>query len=233
MYNTAMYNIQPYNRKLLDEIDYFISVLIEENLHGTAGTGINYHVFERLNETLSAAAAPAIAYFADKDLYELLGGKITPSAAYYESGAISEIMEGLAAWAATYSPTVQFLEILGGTSVCAAIYAETAALLEELDGIGILSAIYSDSADLFEALDGAVSVYDIEVSSVTISGQIPPGGTLVIDSEFYTVTLNNQNVIDRHGGDWIWADRTTESVEISASGISALDWEVMYIAEYL
>lgn len=62
---------------------------------------------------------------------------------------------------------------------------------------------------------------------------IPAGSSLVIDSEFYTVTLDGENVIDRYSGDWIYFTRLLRSLEVS-SGISGdLDVSILYQERYL
>ena len=85
----------------------------------------------------------------------------------------------------------------------------------------------------YETLNGYASLYSIAESVMRILGEVPPGGTLVIDSENFNVLLDNVNVIGRHNGDWIWIGRPTIDLTLNSSGTDQYSWEVYYIAQYL
>lgn len=62
---------------------------------------------------------------------------------------------------------------------------------------------------------------------------IPPGGILVIDSEYFTATLNGVNIIDQYAGDWIEFTRKLKSLEATGISSGALDVSVLYRERYL
>lgn len=62
---------------------------------------------------------------------------------------------------------------------------------------------------------------------------IPAGGTLVIDSETFTATLNGVNVIDKYSGVWIELTRKLRGMDISSGTSGTLGVSVLYRDKYL
>lgn len=62
---------------------------------------------------------------------------------------------------------------------------------------------------------------------------IPPGGTVVIDSEFFTAAADGENIVDLYEGDWLMLTSRLKAIE--ARGISSgdLDVKVLYREMYL
>ena len=62
---------------------------------------------------------------------------------------------------------------------------------------------------------------------------IPPGGTVVIDSEFFTATMDGENIVDLYDGDWLELSHRLTALE--ARGISSgnLDVTVLYREMFL
>lgn len=62
---------------------------------------------------------------------------------------------------------------------------------------------------------------------------IPAGGTLVIDSEVYTATLDGVNVIDKYSGVWIELTRKLHGMDVNAGTSGTLGVSVLYRDKYL
>lgn len=62
---------------------------------------------------------------------------------------------------------------------------------------------------------------------------IPPGSTVVIDSEFFTATMDGENIVDMYEGDWI--ELSHRLLALEARGISSgdLDVSMLYREMYL
>jgi hypothetical protein len=233
MFNRGKFNRQPYNKKINIENDIYFKARISEFLYGIGGKGTDFYVKKRLTETLSAQNTPTMAHFISKIILEELSSSIEVSAGLYAVAQILEELTGSAAMAADYSPPAKIGEDLNGGAKISAYYYPSLSALQELSASGRIASDNYSYGGMFEVLDGVVSAHDTETAELNISGSIPVGGVLVIDSEYYTVTLNNQNAVDRHSGDWIFVDRDSESLEVSAAGISGINMEVAYIAKYL
>lgn len=63
--------------------------------------------------------------------------------------------------------------------------------------------------------------------------EIPPEGTVVIDSEFFTATMDGENIVDLYEGDWL--EFTHRLLALEARGVSSgeLDVTVLYREMYL
>ena len=62
---------------------------------------------------------------------------------------------------------------------------------------------------------------------------IPPNGTVVIDSEYFTAVMNSENIVDLYDGDWLMISEKLMAME--ARGISSgdLNVKVLYREMYL
>jgi len=78
-------------------------------------------------------------------------------------------------------------------------------------------------------VDAQATTMSSVISYIIMDGEIPPGGTLVIDSDSYTALLDHVNVIDRHSGTWLLLDRNVHDVVVEAVGdTSALETLILY-----
>lgn len=63
--------------------------------------------------------------------------------------------------------------------------------------------------------------------------KIPAGGQLVIDSDFFTTTLDGENVLDQYEGDWLQFTRELASLSAQSGGSGSLKVSVLYRERYL
>lgn len=63
--------------------------------------------------------------------------------------------------------------------------------------------------------------------------RIPPGGVVVIDSEFFTATLDEENIVDLYEGDWLMIGSRLMAVEVKGTSSGKLDVELLYREMYL
>ena len=87
------------------------------------------------------------------------------------------------------------------------------------------------SADFRESVFMMSQANELESESMIIDIRIPPGGTLIIDSEKFIVTLDGENIIHLHSGDFVNISRDTIDMLISSDG--ALTGELVYVERYL
>lgn len=97
----------------------------------------------------------------------------------------------------------------------------------------ILTASIPTSAVLTETLNCDVAVINLTREVVLLNVTIPAGGKLVIDTDFYTATLNDENVIDLHSGDWPWLSRDLVELDIDSGTGGVLKGKVIYTERYL
>lgn len=75
------------------------------------------------------------------------------------------------------------------------------------------------------------NLYDTE--HITINITIPPGGVLEIDSENYTVYLNDENVFDSYTGSWAIFDRDTTELTLGVGNGRVISGDILYRERYL
>lgn len=68
---------------------------------------------------------------------------------------------------------------------------------------------------------------------LNIKTLIKPGQTLIIDSNNFTVFIDDKNVLNSYSGEWINLSREIESIEISATEGNNITGEVIYKEYYL
>ena len=87
---------------------------------------------------------------------------------------------------------------------------------------------------LFPALTNAqISSYIIEDQQAFLNVSIPPGGTLVVDSQNDNVLLGGQSVIWVHEGDWVWISRETMDLSVRCAAGSGLESRILYTERFL
>ncbi len=73
----------------------------------------------------------------------------------------------------------------------------------------------------------------IDNKILNIETLIKPGKTLIIDSNNFTVFVNDENVLNSYSGEWINLSREIEGIEISATEGNNITGEVIYKEYYL
>ena len=83
------------------------------------------------------------------------------------------------------------------------------------------------------ALMAVLDVVSTTSKQISIGVTIPPGGTLVIDCENYTVYLDGVNVYKFYAGDWLQLSRDTLSVAVDSGTGGTLSGTLSYVERYL
>lgn len=74
-------------------------------------------------------------------------------------------------------------------------------------------------------------IFDRNVTTINIS--IPPNGVLEIDSDNYTVYLNDENVFDTYTGNWIFLDRSVIELIVEVGNNRTVSGNIVYREMYL
>lgn len=79
-----------------------------------------------------------------------------------------------------------------------------------------------------------VSTKRFDMSYIDIDIDIPPGSTLIIDSDNCVVLLDGQDVIWSHSGSWLWLRRATFDVRVQAgNGALTADKTILYTERWV
>ena len=89
-----------------------------------------------------------------------------------------------------------------------------------------------DSGEVFTSTSDVVSLAEYICSFPNLV--LKPGQVLIIDAGSYNVLLDGENAIHLQQGDWLdELNRNTQSITISATGISRVTAEILYTERYL
>lgn len=102
-----------------------------------------------------------------------------------------------------------------------------------MDNLLIGKDILHDEINIYEALLTQISSYFLDSKIVSINITIPPGKTLIIDSDKFTAYLNNENVLDKYNGDWITLSRNAKSIELFTGEGKNLESYIIYKERFL
>lgn len=102
-----------------------------------------------------------------------------------------------------------------------------------MDNLLIGKDILHDEINIYEALLTQISSYFLDSKIVSINITIPPGKTLIIDSDKFTAYLNNENVLDKYNGDWILLSRNVKSIELFTGEGKKLESYIIYKERFL
>ncbi len=93
--------------------------------------------------------------------------------------------------------------------------------------------ILHDEINVYESLLTQISSYFLDSKIVSVDLIIPPGKTLVIDSDNFTAYLDGENVLDKYNGDWINLSRNVKSIELFTGEGKNIESYIIYKERYL
>jgi len=103
------------------------------------------------------------------------------------------------------------------------IYAESNAAVWVCPAYGII----------YQPFHSEITAVPVVIRETMIDVTIPPGGTLVIDTDNYTAYLDNVSVIDRVSGEWLSVRRPTIKMAVTGGVSGNLNVMAMYREMFL
>lgn len=87
---------------------------------------------------------------------------------------------------------------------------------------------------LYGAISAGMSGLQTKETEMRFDGiVIPAGGVVVLDSEYFTATLNGENIIDLYDGEWIEITSKLKAMEVHGNSGGELDVRLLYREKYL
>lgn len=90
---------------------------------------------------------------------------------------------------------------------------------------------------MYAFFSAQVTTFHFTIRYQELSLVIPPGATLVIDSENYTVLLDGENVLEAHSGAWPTLSRDLYDIVVEPVGVpegsERLEKKILYTEKYL
>lgn len=206
-----------YNRTLANRRSGTMSYAVDSAFAGAVtavmGAGAVYSINLRCDGAMDAAATGTYGHAPNVEVSAALTAKMEP-AIYVLAQTRAE-----GALAAKVLPIAQ------------AVVATSGALTAS---VSMRPAIYPQLGTLYGVLDAYFSglqTKEIVMDFPTLS--IPPGETLVIDSETFTATLNGENVIDQYSGEWLEITRLLKGIGVTSGTSGDIGVSILYRERYL
>lgn len=207
------YNLTPANRKGGRGSEYEFRGEFYGTMTALMGAGVTIVIERAMESSMSSAAALRFGYDAKAEAEADMN-----AAANIRMDVVLKLMEMAGVMSANMQRVLE-----DPMRMEAAMNADTAISITVMPE----GELYSDLQALWHSLQIKETVMRFE--NLTI----PPGGTVVIDSEFFTAAADGKNIVDLYDGDWIMLTSRLKAIE--ARGISSgdLDVKVLYREMYL
>lgn len=190
----------------------------------------SYFCSTSLQAQLDAGWGYSIPYAFTEDLDADMTADSLATPSYAMEAAIDFGANLSAAWIVSYTMNTDFESSMLMRYVVYPVYRATAELESVMKAYVALFLRY---AEMYQPLSALFTMIPIRTTSMLLDVVIPPGGRLVIDSDHYTIYLNNQNAIHAYSGDWIKLSRPFLALEVESGTSGALDVGILYREAYL
>ena len=206
------FNTSPFNRIASRAEEYAESYAMTEDLLLTVVVKVKYNASYKMSSAMSGSFNLIYTYGETYDMQESLSADMT---AYPEMTSSYEMQEELTGYAAMLIPAIYKMEeSLTGDLYCTVLVIPTYYMY------GPLTAIFS-------------SIQTEEITMRFDGLSIPPDGIIVVDSETFTALLNNENIIDKYSGEWIFLDPKLTGLYITSDTGGDLETRIFYREEFL
>lgn len=219
------YSLNPYGLQVGGTTDINIRMNADARFNCQVGFATDADLFFIANENINGTQTASLGYYE-----KLTGSEALGCTANAHTGInVKSDMQ------ASLEPDIHWSKIIinGVLTDDFVVALVDNAFEEELEVNAAGVAIVSFTESLSEVLGGHMSTSVLTQQIFIANVTIPPGGRLIIDSNLFTMTMNNQNAIHLQKGDWITLDRKTVYLDVSSSTGGRLNGSIIYQGRYL
>ena len=207
------YNLTPYNRKIFEISD----------------ASENYRIYSTLTATVLLDVDLMMSYRMDSDLT----GKTDLQYFYNERYEMAQELDADATSRVEFcwNPVILAADLTGVVNIPVPARYRMAGEMQ-VDARAKLEIIYAPN--MFALLTAAVdSLLTEDEEMVFATLVLKPNDTLVIDSEVFMVTHNNENILDKYEGEWPFIDRKLDGIEVVGVSRGTAAVSILYRERYL
>lgn len=187
----------------------------------------------RIYGTLTANVSVDVEYVMNYRIHGDLGGEMNLQYFYNE---MYEMPQELNAEATPHFD-INWKPVLLAAEVTGAANLPVPAHYRMTDGIDMGARVQWEiiyAPNMFALLTAAVdSLLTEDEEMVFATLVLKPNDTLVIDSEVFMVTHNNENILDKYEGEWPFIDRKLDGIEVVGVSRGTAAVSILYRERYL
>lgn len=230
----ASYNLQPYNTVYAAGADYEVAGVTSVSISGHAAAGSFYQVVCNADTIISGISNPARAWPSGGETAIVIDGAATFVRVIDADIAADVIIKGEATIAAQYRVGADTSVDISAMALPSASYSVSGDSEIDINADVTPTRIISAS-DMFAiiVIGGIAETGNYSEETASISVTMHPGQVLIIDTEYYTVTLDGENVIDRYSGAWPWIMPGSRELEVLEIGDTTISTNVIFAEKWL
>lgn len=234
MYNTSKFNLQPFNITSVDIDDVSDTAHIAATVYSAVYRGGNSYDEIDISAAASVSVTPAAATFATANW---------DATSHYDVALRVDALESDSAVAGFSCTLKMILNAFDELFIAPETHNKAEIGLNEMEADIIAARLAQDSFLSFDYPSAAIEISAIidsqltsilfNVTSAEYEITIPPGSTLVIDSNNYVVLLDGENVIWCQSGDWLFLNRNTYDIVLDFVGGQSTTQKILYTERWL
>ncbi len=202
MFDNSRYSLTRYSLSTEKHV-VEVAESFTENMVAVAGAAIPVDTWEKFYGAIQATTRGTISVPSALEVNEGLTASIKAVADVVTTAGVMEVVTA-AARALKNIPDALTGEIaLAGKGYASKNIPAPASEREALAASVFVSKDKFFTTVVSEALGAVTAATSQTTETARVQITIPPGGELRIDSEYFTVTLNGENVLHEQSGDWI------------------------------
>lgn len=187
----------------------------------------------RIYTTLTANVSVDVEYVMNYRINGDLGGEMNLQYFYNESYEMPQELDAVTSphFYINWNPVLLESEVTGAANM------PVPAHYRMIDGIDVGARVQWEiiyAPNMFALLTAAVdSLLTEDEEMVFATLVLKPNDTLVIDSEVFMVTYNNENILDKYEGEWPFIDRKLDGIEVVGVSRGTAAVSILYRERYL
>lgn len=237
MFGRGRYNRQRYNLAYTPPMDIYYHGEMAASVLGNTNVELHYHAEAEMTATVRGKAQVVAGMRADAQMHATFGAAAKGRANYHTPALqMTATVEGaLQATANIYIVCEMAAEVRGHAAMSTNVYL--AAEMEATMGASLRMGqrYYAQPMQMLATVFALTSTIRYDTYYIIINAEIPPGASIVIDSNRYTVLLDGENALDKHQGDWLMLSGRTYDVQVQAIGgtDADIDKQILYVVRWL
>lgn len=234
MFNRGAFNRMPFNRDAQTGDDWYDEMDMSARFNAAVLTGGNLHDLADMPAQYGARASGGAGVRQAADLAATVSASAWARMDFKAADSMA---------AALSMSTRACLNLHPPAAMAATVHAAPRAGMNAHTGDDLQARVLGralQSRNYHAPLVNLAAIFGCQVTTIRfdvltalLDITVPPGSTLVIDSNGYVVLLDGDDVIWAHTGDWLHLNRNTYDITFDILGGASADRQILYTERWL